>query len=410
MVTIVFGLDGCKFSANPNATPPNPNYGQVLAASIVPVPSATPSASPKADAVASGSTTKKAGRNSSALSANASHSADGMGFGIAAGGELGSLSPDAMNAELSDIKSLGATWVRFDMDWSNIGAAGPGQYNWSGYDQVVAAVAAHGLNSLAILDYTPGWAQESACAGSKMCAPADPNAYAQFAAAAVARYAPEGVHTWEIWNEPNNNNFFQPAANAAQYTSMLRAAYVAIKHVDPGATVLSGGLAPESSSGGNLSPPDFVNGMYASGARGYFDILGDHPYTWPYDPAYYMPGNAWDQMKTLHNIMVANGDGNKKIWITEYGAPTGGPGGQASSGFSTSEGGDDNVSEALQARMATDAVNVASSYGWVGNFFWYSYQDQGTSDDTVENFFGLLRADGSRKPSYYALQQAIASH
>ena len=33
--------------------------------------------------------------------------------------------------------------------------------------------------------------------------------------------------------------------------------------------------------------------------------------------------NAFTQTKDLHDIMVQNGDGAKKIWGTEAGAPTG---------------------------------------------------------------------------------------
>lgn len=331
-------------------------------------------------------------------------------YGLAAGGGLGSLSDDQLNAELADIKSLGITWVRYDLDWSNIQAGGPGQYDWSDYDRVVTAVRAHGLNSLPILDFTPGWAQNQACSGSKFCEPAQPSAYAAFATAAVVRYSPYGVHTWEIWNEPNNSAFFQPQADPGAYTALLKAAYVAIKNVQGNATIVTGGLAPAGDSGGNLSPPDFVSGMYAAGAAGYFSALGDHPYTWPYSPAYYIQGNAWDQMLAIRALMVSHGDGAKKIWITEFGAPTGGPGQIASSGMTTSEGSDDHVTETLQAKMATDAVTTIAQYPWVGAFFWYSYQDAGTSSDTVENFFGLLRADGTRKPAYYALAQAIAAH
>jgi hypothetical protein len=313
----------------------------------------------------------------------ASTTAPTMAFGLAAGGGLGSLSADALNSELSDVKSMGIDWVRFDLDWSNIQAQGPGQYDWSDYDRVVAAITAHGLRPLAILDFTPGWAQSSACSGSKSCEPANPSDYGTFAAAAAAHYGPYGVRTWEIWNEPNNTAFFQPAADPVAYTALLKAGYNGIKGVEGNATVLTGGLAPESDSDGNLSPPDFVNGIYSAGASGYFDALADHPYTWPYSPAYYMPGNAWDQMLTIRNIMVSHGDGGKKIWITEFGAPTGGPGNVASSGMTTAEGGDDHVTDALEARMATDAINTAASYPWMGGFFWYSYIDQGTDTSTL---------------------------
>ncbi len=327
-------------------------------------------------------------------------------FGIASG--LASLPAAELSRKLADMKSLGVKWVRYDIEWSNIEYQGPGQYNWTDYDKAVQAVSASGLNSLIIIDYTPEWARKAACKDTPMCAPADPAAYAGFAAQVARRYSPYGVHYYEIWNEPNITTFYQPAANPGEYAAMLRAASAAIKSIDGRAFVLTAGTAPASTGGGNYSPVDFVNGIYAAGAKGSFDALGHHPYTWPYSPAYPNPSNAWGQLTTLHNIMVAKGDDAKQIWITEFGAPTGGPGSLASSGLTTSEGGADHVTEALEARMVADAVAAVRRLPWVGPFFWYSYQDAGTTSDTVENFFGLIRADGSHKPAYDAYKQAIA--
>jgi hypothetical protein len=323
-------------------------------------------------------------------------------FGIA--GNMASLSPAALNARLDGIKALGATWVRYDIEWSNIENGGPGQYQWGDYDRVVAAVQMHGLQSLAIIDYSPPWARRSDCADSSMCAPSDPSTFAHFAGIVANRYRAYGVHYFEIWNEPNNVQFYRPAADPYGYSAMLRLAYASIKQANPSAFVITAGTAPADTGGGSMSPPDFVRGIYAAGARGSFDALAHHPYTWPYSPLWSNPDGAWGQLITLHNIMSNAGDGLKKIWITEYGAPTGGPGEIAASGFLTAEGHADHVTEALQARILNDAISTEMSLPWVGPFFWYSYQDAGTTSNTVENFFGLLRADGSPKPAYTVFQ------
>jgi hypothetical protein len=41
--------------------------------------------------------------------------------------------------------------------------------------------------------------------------------------------------------------------------------------------------------------------------------------------------------------------------------------------------------------------------------FWYSYKDDGTASHTTENFYGLLRADGTKKPAYASFKQAVLS-
>ena len=94
--------------------------------------------------------------------------------------------------------------------------------------------------------------------------------------------------------------------------------------------------------------------------------------------------------------MVANGDASKKIWITEFGTPTNGP--------------DPNwyVSEASQTQMMIDAFTLYRTYPWAGPFFWYTFEDGSTSTSSNENFFGLVRADGSEKPAYTTLKTIIS--
>ena len=77
---------------------------------------------------------------------------------------------------------------------------------------------------------------------------------------------------YEIWNEPNNGQFFwKPKPDAARYADMYLRARAAIRRVDPRATVLVGGL---------VAHPSFVRAMYAArpGLHGNLDALGWHAY------------------------------------------------------------------------------------------------------------------------------------
>jgi exo-beta-1,3-glucanase (GH17 family) len=80
------------------------------------------------------------------------------------------------------------------------------------------------------------------------------------------------------------------------------------------------------------------------------------------------------------------------IWITEYGAPT---------------GGSDGVTEVRQAEIAADAVATAAADDGVAALFWYTYRDWNDPGDSG-SYYGLLRADGAKKPTYDAFRQAIA--
>ena len=184
--------------------------------------------------------------------------------------------------------------------------------------------------------------------------------------------------------------------------------------MSPSSTVLLGGLSPAANAEGNIAPVDFLSQVYAAGDRAYFDAVAFHPYSFPVLPLNPQPWNAWTQMATasssLRSVMLANGDGEKKIWVTEYGAPTGGPGASTNNGtLANYSAAVDHVTEALQAQMMAQAVAAEETTTWMGPLFWYSYEDLGTSTGTIENFFGLLRHDGSQKPAYPVLKGLASS-
>lgn len=329
------------------------------------------------------------------------HNLSSNDFGIAEGETLLGLSSEDLNSRLGALSSLGITWIRFDIDWNHVQPNDSTTFYWDNIDQLVSAANAHNINLLAILDYTPTWARSSACLETERCAPADPFAFAQFAQAAAERYGPQGITAWEIWNEPNLHGSWEPAANALAYTQILKAAYIAIKNTEPSSTVIIGGMGPGATNGNDISPIDFLSEIYADNGGGYFDAVGYHPYTFPGLPSD-TGNNAWSQMSetspSLRSVMAIYGDQNKKIWITEFGAPTSGP------------DPDWYVSEAKQAQMVTNAFQLYSQYNWVGPLFWYTFQDGGTSTSTNENFFGLTRYDGSTKPAYSVLQNIISAN
>jgi polysaccharide biosynthesis protein PslG len=325
---------------------------------------------------------------------------DGHSVGIAAGGGLSKVPSSTLNIELNQMEAMGVQWVRFDIEWGDVQYSSPNDANWYAYDSLVQALAAHHLKGLGIILFTPQWARSSTCYNGVECPPANPQTFATFAAEVAARYKSYGMHYWEIWNEPNNYNFWAPKTDCVGYANLLKAVYPAIKQADPQAVVVTGGLAPETTDGNNTSPTDFLSCLYNNGAGGYFDAVGDHPYSFPQFPSQVTSG-AWAQMSettpSLRSIMIGNGDANKKIWITEYGTPTNGP--------------DPNwyVSEAQESQMMTDAFSLYKTYSWAGPFFWYTFEDGGTSTSTNENFFGLIRADGTTKPAYTTLQNIISA-
>lgn len=102
--------------------------------------------------------------------------------------------------------------------------------------------------------------------------------------------------------------------------------------------------------------------------------------------------------------MVNNGDGAKKIWATESGAPTANNVGTCTAGPNVS------VSEATQAQYVKDYFK-----GWTEDFgsftgplIWFQIRDNGTDPGYYDDHFGLVRRDFSEKPAYQMFKQLLA--
>jgi polysaccharide biosynthesis protein PslG len=311
-----------------------------------------------------------------------------------------------------------ATTVRDDFAWPSIEPT-RGTYVWTNPDKIMTQATEAGLSVLGIADYSPSWDSVTSGANyTEHSAPTSAADYAAFTAQLAMRYGKNGTF-WkanpnltyhplagiELWNEPNLSSFTSNGNNegGAGYAALVKAAYPAIKAVDPTITVVAGALAPYGpygqTSASAINPITFLQQMYAAGAGGYFDALSMHPYNFAQgltatemlsDESW----SGWSQMvdtnPSLRSVMIANGDSNKKIWITEMGAPT-------------YSGG---VSQTEQANLATQVVALWKSYSWAGNFYWYDLRDDCTDSTNDQCNFGVVEANDTPKPAYAALTQA----
>jgi polysaccharide biosynthesis protein PslG len=301
------------------------------------------------------------------------------GYGFSVGAPMTYMSNVDADHELDAVAKTRATWLRVLIDWHLVEPM-PGAFNWGYVDHWVNGARQRGLNVLGLIAYTPDWARAP---GSYFSAPpVDPSTFAAFAAKVVQRYGDRATN-WEIWNEPNVPLFFGDVPDrAARYTELLKATYPAIKAVQPNSTVIAAGLsrawAPDD-------PPTFVDAMYRLGAKGSFDALAMHPYVYPNGLAV-DDHNGWSDVERVRRLMVDNGDGAKKIWMTELGAPTSAP---SAAGVSQDE----------QARQITDVLWKAAESGFSGPAFIFSIRDVNTADQDNEqdNFGALLTSDWQPK-------------
>ena len=352
----------------------------------------------------SGSASPEATHSSTAAPAPTTRPAADVALGFSAG-ELVGMSGAQRSAALDGYTAAGGTVIRFDISWPRVQPDGPGSWDWSAIDPIMSALTARHLIPLPILDYTPVWARRPGCP-NQLCEPANPAAFATFAAAAATRYASRGVHSWEVWNEQNISWLPQPDAEA--YGTLLQKTSAALHRVDPHATVLVGGLAPAlTTAGSSYSPPDFLASLYQQGLRSSFDGVAVHPYSFPTLPGELDYGSGWEQMLKVRSIMVAQGDASKGIWATEFGAPTAGPGAVATYANRNYSEQPDHVDLELQAKMVTQAVRSARQLPWLRVLLWYGLRDLGPDPQTGPMSFGLRYFDGAAKPSYAAWLAAV---
>jgi hypothetical protein len=315
-----------------------------------------------------------------------------------------------MDRSITLMRDAGVKWIRANINWASIEPNGKGALDawWlAEIDYAVAKAQAAGIQVLMpIADGVPYWASADPARYSdgsgnhwnKYWKPASFQNYADFAKAIVTRYQAKGVHAYEVWNEPNYSRFWPSGPSAADYTALLKVAYPAIKAADPSSTVLMGGLSRNDYG--------FLQGMYAAGARPYFDAGAVHPYTNNVDPTLCWNASgtatksidAFCGIESVRAVMVNNGDSAKNLWLTEF-------------GWATASAAPNGVSEAVQADYLTKAFQKLDAYPYVTHAFWYSLRNNYWSNNNqsdVEANYGLVRVDFSLKPSYAAFKSLAA--
>lgn len=351
-------------------------------------------------------------------------------FGMALGNTLLRMPDEELQRRLDDLNYLGIDWIRIDFGWDNIQPKNAKSFSWASHDRLVRMASQHDLKVLGILTYTPDWAREPGCNAitpnpgvRPKCAPKVAADFARFAGAAAKRY-PQ-VAAWEIWNEPNAAGFWRQilpgnriGVDPAAYAKLTNLAAAAIKKQSPHTRVVTGGLSHIVSTEGaeGMQTVEFLKAVLPSLDKSIINGIGMHPYTAPASPispedwnAYYTLTDGPDN-SNVRSVMQAAGWGNKIVWSTEFGATTKGIRQQARTASSSPATLQqyDHVSEDMQAEILKKAI-----IGWcrkpqVGPLILYTDSDQYIARASGnEAGFGLRRQDGTTKPAYEVVREAL---
>jgi hypothetical protein len=350
----------------------------------------------------------------------------------------------AANQYMDKIAESGAEWIRMDFLWMLIEPS-ENNFNWDVMDKIVIACKERGLKILGTLyspppknptpeNWWPGWPPDDNFADK----------YAHFVSSVVERYRPGGILStlkgwgtsygvthWELWNEPNQEDFWpglkkykmdKPlwvvdtdniSNNAYLYVDyVLKPGYNAAKESDPMCTVLLGGL---------YFINEYVDEYYLSkiierGATNYFDVASVHMYHKNYSPDdeylertiyvppnYYRTDTIFSFSKILDNLRQnPNYFPDKHIWVTEFGWKTKEP---IEGSSATTDG--DAVTREKQAEYLKRSYEIFANKDFVDVAFWYAFADN-LPYTATSGAYGLVNFnyDGSAyifypKPSFY---------
>ncbi len=292
-------------------------------------------------------------------------------------------------------KTLGTPWVRLFITWPDIEPShGVYAQNWfQYYEQEFQALPAGTKVILDVVD-SPRWETGSS---NEKTPPASAQEYGQFVGLLAQRFGPR-VAAYEIWNEEDEARWWSTGPNPAQYVQLLQAAYPAVKAAEPNATVVMGGLT------GNDYP--FLEGVYQAGGNGYFDAVGVHtdtacnvlsPYEFLRGSDNRLIPDSFLAYREVHATMLANGDG-KPIWMTELSWRT--TSAVCNEGMWAGKK-PQGVSDETQATYLRQAYHCLAQDPYVQVALWFPVQDEGAITA------GLVRANGSRKPSFDAMREYV---
>ena len=254
--------------------------------------------------------------------------------------------------------------------------------DYSAIDAVVATAAERRIVVLPVVQIAPMWAARHP--GELASPPADPQQYANFAAALVRRYGPGGsfwtehpelvaqpIRYWQIWNEPSFKVFWSDQPFADDYVDLLRHARDEIKAVDPGAHIVLGGLANKSWTA--------LAKVYAAGGGGLFDVAAFHPFTAKVD-------GVRKILEHDRKVMARNGDSRKPLWVTELSWT-------AAKGKTSVTFGNEQTQKGQAEKLSAAYKMLAKRRGKlrVGRVYWYTWITRDKQDDYPFDWAGLLR-------------------
>jgi glycosyl hydrolase family 39 (putative alpha-L-iduronidase) len=290
--------------------------------------------------------------------------------------------------DLALLKAASVSVLRVSIGWDGVEPE-KDHYDLAFWDAFVDLAEQQGIRLIPYVAYTPRWNSDGQAEDYWKTPPRDVSQFGELMQLLATRYRGR-IHSWELWNEPDNRDYW--LGTAAQYALLLEAGAAAVHAVDPKLEVVSGGLA-----GG----VPFLRELFAQKrAAAAIDIVNLHSYyeTWNPNPLETIPSYVADVSRTIRS----NG-GKQRLWMAEVGYSNwqGPAAASAAPRYAYEHSAD------FQATVLIRTLALLFSQPAVSLVAWYELKDPRASDamigDDNNRHLGVTYADYRPKPALAAL-------
>ena len=301
----------------------------------------------------------------------------------------------------ADADDLGAGWQQITFEWAAFQPDGPDDFVVEAIDPGwLRAALADGREIVGRITSTPAWASASgdpAAVPDGLNLPIDDagNVWAAFVSRLVAEFAPRGVHRWVIYDEPDvrlGEGDLQFAGDVEAYARLVKVAYLAAREAHPRARIHLAAMNWWADSAAGREPylarlvPALLGDAEADGAP-YFDAVTVR--------ATNSTAAVWNTLAAVRQILEQHGLEDMPVWLEMNASPTlDADNSTAQPAFS--------ITPAQQADFVVQAaaLGLAGGVERVAVVRWVDGDAEGEP-------WGLVRADGSRRPAFDAYQTVI---
>ncbi len=287
----------------------------------------------------------------------------------------------------------GATYFRCAFSWNGIEKT-KGTYDWTFWDQLVSLAEQNHIGLIPYVAYTPRWGARDEKEFWKQ-PPVEPQLYADFMYRIALRYRGR-IAAWEIWNEPDNHDYW--TGTVQQFAELVKLAAGRIRDADPNAVLVLGGMSY------GLSP--FLDNLLShEHIERYVDVIALHAYpeSWSNERA----ETVFQEWIPAVADALARAHSDVDLWVNEMGYADYRFNPNRASIYGTQVFYRYEHTQHYQAAMLFKFQVMALASSRVSLTGWYRVDDFASSETRLGNDFvnyhlGVVDARGKPKPALRA--------